>query len=182
MKILLITFIFIGTFFIGCGQPDKMAFYKQDASVSKYPLAWQGLLLLPDEYLPQGALKHFNHPPYMSEYQKNNPGFIDIKKFKKVSPDHDLSSLLLWYSASFFHHNRITHYMIMEFPTEPQAKAYVERLKAPKGQKFNKILRYKSILFSFTLRDFKNNIIDKNSDTNSQAWIDTTITRIMEHL
>lgn len=182
MKILLITFIFIGTFFIGCSQPDKMAFYKQDISISKYPHAWQELLLLPSEYLPQGVLKHFNHPPYMSEYQKDNPGFINIQKFKEVSPDHELSHLLLWYSASFFHDNKITHYMIMEFPTPVQAKAYVKRLQTAEVNRLNKILRYKSILFSFTLRNFKNQLIDKSLDTNSQLWVEETIKRIMEHL
>lgn len=182
MKNLFLTSLFIILLLLGCGQPDKMAFYKQDAAASKYPHAWQELLLLPEEYLPQGSLKHYKHPPYMSAYQENNPGFIDIKTFKDTSPEHDLSHLLLWYSASFFYQNKITHYMIMEFPTKEQAKAYVQRLKAPNNQNFNKILRYKTILFSFTLRDFKNNMIDKKSDKKSDAWIDKTISRIMEHL
>jgi len=182
MKNLLITFIFIGTFFIGCGQPDKMAFYKQDAHKSKYPLAWQELLLLPDEYLPEGTLKHFKHPPFMSHYQKANPGFINLKQFKKEYPEHTLSTLLLWYSASFFYQNSITHYMIMEFPTELEAKSYVARLKTEKKNSINRILRYKSILFSFSLRAFNNRFLDKNSHLSVKNWVDLTIKRIMEQL
>lgn len=180
-KILYIT-LFATLFFNGCGPSDKLAFYKQDANASHYPQAWQHLLLLPDEYLPKGGLKHFNHPPYMSEYQKSNPGFINLDKFRQDFPQHDLSNLLLWYSASFFYQNKITHYMIMEFQNDLLAKSYVERLKTKNRAKLNKILRFKSILFSFSLRDFHNNFLDKDKDANSQAWVDLTIKRIMEHL
>lgn len=182
MKKIILTSFLLLLFFVGCGQSDKLAFYKQDANSSNYPHAWQELLLLPDEYLPQASLKHFKHPPYISEYQENNPGFIDLKKFRHDFPKHELSNLLLWYSASFFYPHQITHYMIMEFQTQELAKSYVARLKTEDRTKVNKILRFKSILFSFTLRDFNNKFLNKNNDDKSQRWIKETIERIGENI
>jgi hypothetical protein len=182
MKHLFLISLFIMTLFTACSRPDKMVFYKQNANISKYPLAWQQLLLLPDEYLPEAAVKHFQHPPFMSHFQKSNPGFIDIQKFQKNFPKHDLGQLLLWYSASFFHKPYITHYMIMEFSNEIEAKSYVKRLTSNDPRKFVRILRYKTILFSFTIRDFKENLINKNQALLSETWINQTIKRIMESL
>ena len=72
--------------------------------------------------------------------------------------------------------------MIMEFSTPMHAKEYVKRLKPKDSQKFTRILRYKSILFSFSIRDFKERLLNKNQALISQAWIDQTIKRIMETL
>ena len=72
--------------------------------------------------------------------------------------------------------------MILEFPSEQEAKNYVPRLKSKDKKRLNKILRFKSILFSFTLRDFHNTILHKGSDLLVEQWINQTIKRIKENL
>jgi hypothetical protein len=168
--------------FTACSRPDKMAFYKQDATLSKYPQAWQHLLLLPDEYLPDAVIKHFQHPPFLDTFQNSNPGFIDLNLFRQKHPNHELGKLKLWYSASFFHKPYITHYMIMEFSSNKEAKSYVKHLKSKDPKKFIRILRFKTILFSFAIRNFKEELVNKKEALQSEAWVETMIQRIMEEL
>ncbi len=182
MKNIVLLLFTIATLFTACSRPDMMAYYKEDPLQSNYPQAWQELLLLPQEYLPQAATKHLRLPVLMHPYQKSNPGFINLKKFQKSLPEHELAQLKLWYAATFFHKPYITHYMVMEFGSETQAKHYVPRIASADPSKYIRVLRYKSILFSFVIRNFSQEVVDKNQDLQSQAWVDATLKRIMEKL
>ena len=182
MKKILLSILLIITFFTACSQPNKLEYYQQNPNHSKHPLAWQELLLLPDEFMDDSKLKHFEHPAFLADFQTENPSFVNLKKFRKELPKHELSQLRLWYSASFFKKPYIMHYMIMEFQTGEQAQDYVSYLKSPKNEKLNKILRYKNILLVFSLRNFKNKLIETETYPPAKEWIDKTIKKIMEHL
>lgn len=178
-KILLITLLIV-TLFTSC--TNKMHVYGQNPSDSKHPKAWQALLLLPDERYPKSSVKHYVQPAFMSAYLKTNPGFIQFDLFNKAHKGHTLSQLSLWYSASFFYNQKIIHYMVMEFPTPVLAKAYVKRLLVKNKKGLQRILRFENILFSFTLSDFNNNILNRDDYPDIKAWIDEKIKTMTEQL
>lgn len=182
MKNSLLLLLFISTFFTACSMPNKMERLNQNSKHSHYPLAWQELLLLPQEYPENTAIKHFSRPAILADFIPTNPGFVSPKSFKKAFPKHPIENLHLWYTASFFHKPYITHYMIMEFRSEKDAQDYIPKLKRAKSKKYIRLFRYKSILFTFRIYDFNNKLIAKTKLPSTTQWIDKKIKQIMEKL
>ncbi len=175
-------FFFLVLLLLHACTPNRLEHYAHEFDHNMSTPYWNALLVSPEEYPADTLLKPLRFQPFLYKFQKQNPGFIDLAKFSKKLPTHELARLKHWYSAYFFQKDKTLNYMVMEFITTTEAQAYLTLLRSNKDEDALKILRLHNLIIISQIRNMNNELLTKTDAASLYEWILTKQSQLSSEL